>query len=95
MTKEEILYFLNKNKKIFRKKFGIKKIALFGSYAKNLANKNSDIDILIEMEKKDFFLKEDFRFFLEKNLQKKVDICYFDSIREFFKEKIKKEAIYV
>ena len=34
---------------------------LFGSYAKDSAHKDSDIDIVIESTKKDFFLRDDLR----------------------------------
>jgi len=95
MKKEEILNFLAKHKKFFFKKYGIQKIALFGSYAKDMANENSDIDLLIDMKKKDFFLKEDFKEYLEKNLHKKIDIGYFDSIRDYYKKFIDKDLIYV
>ena len=35
MNKEEILLFLKENKNSFRKRFGIDRIALFGSFAKD------------------------------------------------------------
>ena len=51
MKREDILDFLSNNKKALNK-YGVKNIALFGSYVKDRANKNSDIDILVEFEKK-------------------------------------------
>ena len=70
-------------------------IGLFGSYAKDTANENSDIDIVIESNQKDFFLREDLKDFLEENLHTNVDIGYLDSIRTFYKTKIEKDIIYV
>ncbi len=47
MDKNEILSFIKANKNEFKKRFGIDNIALFGSFAKDMATKESDIDILI------------------------------------------------
>ena len=95
MTKEYILEFLRENRLYLKEKFGVTKIGLFGSYAKGLENKNSDIDIAIVSQKKDFFLREDLREFLEANFHLKVDLGYADSFREYYKKRIKEEIIYV
>lgn len=95
MTKEYILNFLKTNKRLLNEKYNVTIIGLFGSYARNEANENSDIDIAITSTKKDFFLREDLREFLESSFHLKVDIGYIDSFREYYKEKIKKELIYV
>jgi predicted nucleotidyltransferase len=49
MTKEIILDYLHQHKEEFNKRFGVTKIALFGSYARNEATPTSDIDIAIEV----------------------------------------------
>lgn len=95
MTKILILRFLKEHKEELNIKFGLINIGLFGSYAKGLENENSDIDLVIETEKKDFFLREDLREFLENRFKKKVDIGYLDSFREFYRKKIEKDIIYV
>ncbi len=95
MTKEYILNFLKTNKQLLNEKYSVTKIGLFGSYARDTADANSDIDLAIVSTKKDFFLREDLREFLESNFHLKVDIGYVDSFREYYKEKIKKELIYV
>ena len=93
-SKEEIINFLKKNKDYIHDQFGITKIALFGSYARNEAKEDSDIDLLVDSKQKSFdqrfYLKE----YLEKNLKKTVDICYFDSIRPFIMRFVEKELIY-
>jgi predicted nucleotidyltransferase len=95
MKKEEILKFLKQNKTFLHEKFGVKKIGLFGSYARDEAQEGSDVDIIISAEKKDFFIREDLREFLENHFHKSVDIGYFENIREFYKRKLKNEIIYV
>ena len=94
MDKIEILKFLKEHKSELQDKFGIQKIALFGSYAKDTAHEMSDIDIAIETKEKDFFIRDDLREYLEEHFKKSVDVGYFDSFREIKKQKIRKELIY-
>ena len=95
MTKMIILSFLQEHKAEMKEKFGLTKIGLFGSYAKDTATEESDIDFVIETEKKDFFLREDLKTYLEKSFNKTVDIGYIDSFRNFYKKKIEQEIVYV
>jgi predicted nucleotidyltransferase len=95
MTKTIILDFLSQHKAQIQEKFGIQKIGLFGSYAKNEARDNSDIDIAILSDKKDFFLREDLKDYLQDSLKVSVDVGYLDSFREFYRKKIEQEIIYV
>lgn len=95
MTKEYILNFLKINKQLLNEKYSVTQIGLFGSYATDMANENSDIDLAIVSTKKDFFLREDLREFLESNFHLKVDVGYLDNFREYYKEKIEKDLIYV
>ena len=93
LDKADILNFLTSHKEKIQEEFFITKIGLFGSYAKDTANEDSDIDI--QSTKKDFFLREDLREYLESNLKKSVDIGYLDSIRSYYKKRIAKDIIYV
>jgi len=52
MKKETIIKKIQEKKvKEYLQKNGIAKISLFGSYAKDKANKDSDIDLLFEEKK--------------------------------------------
>lgn len=95
MHKEYILDFLKAHKQELENRFSLTKIGLFGSYAKDTATQSSDIDLVIQSTKKDFFLREDLREYLEKNLHVHVDVGYLDSIRTYYKNKIEKDIIYV
>jgi len=95
MTKEYILNFLKENKKELQEKFALESIGLFGSYAKNTANEQSDIDIVITSHKKDFFLRDDLKEYLENYFKRDVDIGYLDTFRSYYKQKIQKDIIYV
>ncbi|MDF1882383.1 nucleotidyltransferase domain-containing protein [Sulfurimonas sp. SAG-AH-194-C21] len=95
MTKEYILDFLRTNKELLHEKYNVTKIGLFGSYAKGLETSDSDIDIAIVSHKKDFFIREDLREFLEASFHLKVDLGYVDSFREYYKKRIEGDIIYV
>jgi len=94
LTKEEILEFLRKNKEFFKKEFDVDNIMLFGSYARGEQTGASDIDILIDTEKKDFDNRCRLKELLEERFQKKVDLLYHDSVRRFIMRNIKDELIY-
>ncbi|MDK9693709.1 MAG: nucleotidyltransferase domain-containing protein [Sulfurimonas sp.] len=94
MTKEYILSFLKEHKDELQQKYSVTEIGLFGSYAKDEADEKSDIDLAISTTKKDFFIREELREYLQNHFKTPVDIGYFDSFREFYKQKIAKEILY-
>ena len=49
-TKAEILRILQKEKPELMRRYGVKRIALFGSYAREDQHEDSDVDILVEIE---------------------------------------------
>ncbi len=96
MTKDELLDKLISVKSELNEKFGIERIALFGSYARGEAKEDSDVDIVIlKMKKKDLLKRLQAKEFLQMKLNKKIDLGYFDSMKTFVKNRIKKELIYV
>ncbi|MDQ1244397.1 MAG: uncharacterized protein QG565_737 [Campylobacterota bacterium] len=94
LTRETILNFLKTHKQEFKEKYAVEKIGLFGSYAKNEANENSDIDIVVKMPSR-FDIYYDFKEYLEAAFEKKVDLGLEKSIRSFVANEIKKDIIYV
>jgi len=77
-----ILTKLEENKDII-KKYGVKRIGLFGSYIRNQQKPTSDIDILVEFEsdKITFDNYMDLKFFLEDLFGCKVDLIMQDVIK--------------
>jgi predicted nucleotidyltransferase len=96
MTKEIILEFLSTNRQELKERFGVKKIGLFGSYAREEATPKSDIDIAVEIESSNSF-RSFFSLlrFLEDGLNAKIDLGIENSIKPLAKERIMKEIIYV
>lgn len=97
-TREQILSFLAQNKTLFREKFHIIRIGLFGSYARQEQNTASDIDLLVEFEDNTqnlYDLKLQLKEFFLQNLGIEIDICREKYIKPRFKKTILKDAIYV
>ncbi len=97
LTRAEILAFLKDNKGLFRSQYGIRKIGLFGSYAREEQTDTSDIDILIEMspDTENIFDKRmQLRELLMSRFAKNVDICHEQAIRPIFKKLVLNDAIY-
>ena len=83
--KKDILPILKKN--------NIKKAGIFGSYAKGLQKRNSDIDILIEPSKNMGFAFAGLRDQLTKVLKRKVDLISYNGLSPYLKDKILKEEV--
>lgn len=95
MTQQEILDTIRRLKPELEQKYHLSRIALFGSYARNDQSEDSDIDILVDMEAKYGALVEVEKL-LEKNLHHKVDLIRLHRfMRERFKNRVMKEAIFV
>ena len=96
MTQSELLIKLANVKHELKQQFGIEEIALFGSYARDEAREESDVDIVIlKSSKKNFFLRMKAIDFLKEYLQRDVDMGYFDSMKTFIKNRIQKDLIIV
>lgn len=73
---------------------GVKKLGLFGSYAKGNQKKNSDIDILVKFENLNFNNYMELLFLLEKIFRKKIDLVIEEDLKPELNY-VKKEAQYV
>ena len=82
----EILERLKENHEQI-KKYGVKKIGLFGSAVKGELKEDSDLDILVEYKvgKKNFDNYMDLKFFLEDLFGRQVDLVISDTIKPSLK----------
>ncbi|WP_294348425.1 nucleotidyltransferase family protein [Prosthecochloris sp.] len=95
MQRKEVLQILSENKKDLTERYGLKKMGIFGSVAKNTATADSDIDIVVEMAP-DILLRAELRQELERLLGYKVDLIrYWKRMNHYLKQHIDKEALYV
>jgi len=96
MKRETILHILRENKEKLARLYGIEELALFGSRAREDATEESDIDLVIlRSRSKDYFKRIEAKYFLERQLRKKVDLGYFDAIRPVIRKRMETDLIHV
>jgi predicted nucleotidyltransferase len=77
-----------------RRDFGVRRVALFGSTARDEAREDSDLDLLVEFENGptfDSFLG--LKFFLEDHLGRKVDLVTRDALKPRMRPVVEREAV--
>jgi len=96
--KKEVLKYLKENKKRFKREYGIKKIYLFGSVAREEDTKSSDIDLMVEFDEKRCITIFELMMFeeeLKKRFNKSVDIATKNMIKPMVFNFIQKDLLYV
>jgi predicted nucleotidyltransferase len=96
ITKDRILQTLQANQKQLEA-FGVQEIGLFGSYVRNEATIDSDIDLLIDIqkEKKTFKNFMSLAYYLEELFNKKVELVTKQSLSPYIGPHILKTVEYV
>lgn len=92
-SSKEILEAVERNRKAL-KKFGIRRLGLFGSGATGKLKKDSDLDFVVDFEIKTFDAYMDLKAFLEKLFSRKVDLVTRESIKPRLKTRILSSVIY-
>lgn len=95
-SKKELIEELTKIKPILNNNFGVLKIGIFGSFAKDNVNSNSDVDLLVEMQSPDFDSFVGLKIFLENLFERNVDLVRKrNQIKPSFLNRIQKDIINV
>ncbi len=96
MNRDEIINYLRSFREKNHTKYNIIRIGIFGSAARDNMNEKSDIDIVVELEKPDFFNLIGIKQALEEQLHQSVDIVrYREKMNQYLKRRIDSEAVYV
>jgi predicted nucleotidyltransferase len=74
LSKSQAVAILKQNQAYLSTKYGVKRMGLFGSYAKGCATEESDVDIVVEFERPIGFQVVELAEDLEKLLGRKVDL---------------------
>jgi predicted nucleotidyltransferase len=80
-TRDEVFHILRRELPYLKDRYGVMKLAVYGSYAKNSQVEGSDIDILVQLSKP---LGLDFirlAYHLEEALGREVDLNTFEGLR--------------
>ncbi len=83
-------------KREFGRQYGITKLGIFGSVARQENTEDSDIDIVVEVEKPTLSLMYELREMLKSIFKCEVDLVRFRStLRPLFKSNILNDVVYV
>jgi len=97
-TKQEILEFLAQNRQFLSENFHLNKIGLFGSFAREEHNENSDVDIIIDIKngtENIHDLKNSLRTYLSDAFGRKVDLAREKYLKPYAKKYVLKDVLYV
>ena len=95
MKRDDIIKALRRFKESNQQRYRIEKIGIFGSSARGDMNAESDIDVVVVLEKQDLLnligIKQD----LEEQFGVPVDIVsYRERMNDYLKRRIEDEALY-
>ena len=93
MKRDVALKLLSTYKPELVARYGVKRLALFGSTARNEARDDSDVDVLVDLANPTFRAYMGLKFFLEDHMHVPVDVVMQDSVREPLKPYIEREAV--
>jgi predicted nucleotidyltransferase len=95
MKREEILKVLREHQLTLRRRFAVRRLALFGSLARDEATATSDVDVLVDFDRPiTLFDLVAVRQYLEKALGvSKVDVVPRDCVYPEFVQGIVEEAV--
>lgn len=96
VKREQALRILAEHKDQWVAEYGLIKIGVFGSVARDEAEASSDVDVVVEMQHPDIFRLAYLRTDLIQVLGTDIDLIQdHDFLRPRFKAQLQKEAIYV
>ncbi len=99
LTKEKITEILREKYPYLASEYGVKRIGVFGSYAKGSPTEASDVDIVVEFERPIGLRFVAFAEYLESLLGKSVDVLTPTGIRDIrvdrIAESIQESVVYV
>ena len=96
MTRAEVLDTLQAHRPVLAERFGVVELAVFGSFARDQATDESDIDILVRFDgpatSRSYF---GVQFYIEDLLGRRVDLVTDKALRAEFRPYVEREALHV
>jgi predicted nucleotidyltransferase len=89
-----IIETLRNHEAEIKKQFGVRRIGVFGSFARGEEKDTSDVDILVEFENPTFDNFMNLAFFLEDLFQRKVDLVTPNSLSPYIGPYVKREVVW-
>ena len=95
ITKNYILLKLKELKPTLKREFAVSEIGLFGSFSDGTFSEESDIDLLVELERPIGWKFFSLELYLEKVFNRKVDIVTKSALKKPIKNTILNQVNYV
>jgi predicted nucleotidyltransferase len=96
MRRTELLALLAQHKPVLAERFGVDSLRLFGSFARDTAREDSDVDVLVRFNgpptSDQYF---GVQFYLEDLLGRAVDVVSETALRERLRPYVERDAIVV
>lgn len=93
-TRNDIMDLLEREKDSIRS-FGVSELGVFGSFARNEQRADSDVEVLVELQRETFRDYMGLLGFLESLFGRKVDLVMKDTIKPIIRDRVLAEIIYV
>ena len=94
MNRDDVLDILRTHKPTLAERFGVTELALFGSFARDEANDESDVDVLVRYDgpatSRSYF---GVQFYIEDLLGRRVDLVTHKALRSEFRPYVEREAV--
>ena len=94
MDRQAILELLTRHRPVLAERFGVTRLALFGSVVRGTARPDSDVDVLVDFDgpptAKRYF---GVQFYLEDLLGRQVDLVSADALRPRLRPYVERDAV--
>ena len=90
----DVIETLRRHGKEIRERFSVRRIGVFGSYARGEEREGSDVDILVEFDKPTFDNFMDLSIYLENLLGREVDLVTPNSLSPYIRPMVEKEVVW-
>ncbi len=92
-NRDDVLTMLERNRDTVRG-FGVLRLGLFGSFATDEARADSDLDFVVEFERKSFDAYMDLKAYLEDLFGRRVDLVIAEAVKPRLRQAVVEEAIH-
>lgn len=94
-TREDIIEKLKELKPFLYKNYAVKEIGLFGSFSDNTYTEESDVDILVELERPIGWKFFSLELYLEKLFNRKIDLVTKNALKTQIRGNILEQVKYI
>ena len=94
MNRDEVLDTLRQHKQVMRERFDVTGLALYGSFARNQATSESDVDVLVEFgDPPDWRRYFGAQAYLEDLFERRVDRSTMKEVRSEIRPYVERDAV--